>query len=1020
MTTLIFALASAPAAAGAAASTAGPLAGLALGYKFALGAAALAVDSMFIFPALARGDTPEGNKLGDLELAKAQEGYDVNRLFGGTARAGGGTLWQSKIREVEDPERGSKGGSGGSFIRYRYYCDIAIEICRTRRGRPIKGIKHVFANGKPFWGPLAALSHSITAGKLVAENQFFDDNEIDDSSPRRRATETLVLISDEAAGGPDLTKYQTGRNVTIGGFTSSHPISGANLKIAANAAASSTSIQLKCFQVGRLSRNDSIVIQNDTGTYRVMESHDFNGTLSVPETQTVTIRRTDTTTIGLQSSVVTDEVVTPTSGATANNGVFKPFSRGRRDATHSFLSFKSNSEPYDVLSPRFCGKSPISETITISQSDTAFSKTQAGDVRFYYGTRTQLADPTIVEVEGPVVGEANVVAFRNIAYMVIEDFELTDFGNMVPNFQFVAEPDEDDSLVAALTEIVQDAGLSVAEIDLAAIPTTQKFGGAVQRGVQQIRTALQPWMLAYHLTSQQSGGVIKLLPRTGTKLVPLTGKTVAFAPGGSSPRPAHIEEVGDQNVTQLTQLKYINPDNQWQAGMVKADGAVVLSSNVGTLDLEMVLTKDEAQRLVNTLFELGRISARRTATFDLPPRYLSQVSESDRAGLAIFGQDWEFVITRMEEGDNGIIACEGVEEDLEAFVQTATAEGSLGLVVSGGGDTPRTSQAAPTLLPLLLDLPPIIDEHVDQPGFYVGATMGLTGVPWRGFALYESWNPDSDYQKVGEYSARAFSGRVETIPLGWPAVDHRFVDYASTVRVTMEHPDDSLSSVSEDDMLRGRNRFLLGREIVGIATWSLVSTDAFTGIKTYEGRVMLRGIKDTFELMNKHVIGEPLVALDRGIYFVRHAASRIKESRYYKVVPNGGFIAEAEPTLFAPDGETVKPFRPLSITARRNGSNDVIVTWERQSRRSVQLLEQGAPIDQELERYKYRVLQGGLTSEVALRETIVLIAQGAARTFTYTASQQTSDGLTPGDPVHFEFLQMSHLIHDGNATRVTL
>jgi hypothetical protein len=1017
MTTLLFAFASSGAAA---ATPVGPLVGLGTMTKFAIGAAAMAVDSLAIYPALARGDNPEGNKLGDLELAKAQEGYDVNRLFGGTVRDGGGTLWQSKIREVEDPERGTKGGSGASYIRYRYYCDVAIEICRTRRGRPIKGIKHVFANGKPFWGPLASLSSSITAGQIVAENQFFDDNEIDDLTPKRRATETLVLISDEAAGGPDLTKYQTGRNVTIGGFTGAHGISAANLKIAANAAANSTSIQLKCFQVGRLSRNDTIVIQNDTGTYRVMENHDFNGTLSVPDTQTVTLRRTDTASLGLASSVVTDEVVTPTSGATANNGVFKPFSRGRRDATHSFLSFKTMNQQYDTLTPRFAGKSPISETIALSQSDTAFAKTQAGDVRFYYGTRTQLADPTIVEVEGPAVGAANVVAFRNIAYMFIEDLEVTDFLNMVPNFQFVVEPDEDDSLVTALSELVQDAGLSTAEIDLSAIPTTQKFGGAVVRGVQTIRTALQPWMLAYHLTSQQSNGVIKLMPRTSTKLVPLTGKTVAFAPGGKSPRPAHIGEVGDQGVTQYTQLKYINPDNQWQSGMVKADGSVVLSANVATLELEMTMTKDEAQRLVNTIFELGRVSARRTAVFDLSPRYLNKVSESDRGGLAIFGQDWEFVITRFEEGDNGVIACEGIEEDLEAFNQTATAEGTLGMVVSGGGDGPRTSQAAPVVLPMLMDLPPLIDEHVDQPGFYIAGTMALTGVPWRGFALYESWNPDSDYERVGEFATRAFAGRVLAIPLGWPAVDHRVVDYASVVHVEMTNPDDSLSSVSESDMLRGRNRFLLGREIVGIATWTLVSADPFTGIKTYEGSVLLRGIKDTFELMNSHVVGEQFLALDRGVYFVRHAASRIKEPRYYKLVANGGFIADADPELFAPDGETMKPFRPVSIVGKRNGSNDLIVTWERQARRSIQVLEQNVPIDAETERYKYRVLQGGLTSETALREVIIRIDPGDARTFTYTATNQSLDGLTPGDPVHFEFVPMSHLVHDGNATRVTL
>lgn len=74
------------------------------------------------------------------------------------------------------------------------------------------------------------------------------------------------------------------------------------------------------------------------------------------------------------------------------------------------------------------------------------------------------------------------------------------------------------------------------------------------------------------------------------------------------------------------------------------------------------------------------------------------------------------------------------------------------------------------------------------------------------------------------------------------------------------------------------------------------------------------------------------------------------------------------------------------------------------------------PIDAELERYKFRVVKAG----VAVREVIVLISPGSARTWTYTASQQTSDSITPGDPVKLEMMQMSHLVFDGNATTVIL
>ncbi len=54
------------------------------------------------------------------------------------------------------------------------------------------------------------------------------------------------------------------------------------------------------------------------------------------------------------------------------------------------------------------------------------------NVRFYPGSETQLPDPKIEAVEG--AGAAP--AFRGVAYVVIEDLDLSRFGNRVPQFSF--------------------------------------------------------------------------------------------------------------------------------------------------------------------------------------------------------------------------------------------------------------------------------------------------------------------------------------------------------------------------------------------------------------------------------------------------------------------------------------------------------------------------------------------------------------------------------------------------------
>jgi len=55
-----------------------------------------------------------------------------------------------------------------------------------------------------------------------------------------------------------------------------------------------------------------------------------------------------------------------------------------------------------------------------------------GNFRIYKGSETQLPDSLIESFEG----SGSTPAYRGLAYMVIEDFPLADFGNRIPNFTF--------------------------------------------------------------------------------------------------------------------------------------------------------------------------------------------------------------------------------------------------------------------------------------------------------------------------------------------------------------------------------------------------------------------------------------------------------------------------------------------------------------------------------------------------------------------------------------------------------
>lgn len=64
--------------------------------------------------------------------------------------------------------------------------------------------------------------------------------------------------------------------------------------------------------------------------------------------------------------------------------------------------------------------------------------------RVYTGSETQMPDPTLEAIHGA----GNVPAHRGLAYVVFENFQLADYGNRVPNFEFEVVKSGTDSNVA--------------------------------------------------------------------------------------------------------------------------------------------------------------------------------------------------------------------------------------------------------------------------------------------------------------------------------------------------------------------------------------------------------------------------------------------------------------------------------------------------------------------------------------------------------------------------------------------
>jgi hypothetical protein len=124
-----------------------------------------------------------------------------------------------------------------------------------------------------------------------------------------------------------------------------------------------------------------------------------------------------------------------------------------------------NSDKYSQNDKyRFEARSYVSFAIAIAQGEIAklngiwadgiYLDRNKTRFRFYPGNNTQLPD-SIIE---SFMGVGNVPAFRELAYIVFEDFPITDFGNRIPNFTFEIEKQDyssrDNSIRNKLNEIV--------------------------------------------------------------------------------------------------------------------------------------------------------------------------------------------------------------------------------------------------------------------------------------------------------------------------------------------------------------------------------------------------------------------------------------------------------------------------------------------------------------------------------------------------------------------------------------
>lgn len=351
-------------------------------------------------------------------------------------------------------------------------------------------------------------------------------------------------------------------------------------------------------------------------------------------------------------------------------------------------------------------------------------------------------------------------------------------------------------------------------------------------------------------------------------------------------------------------------------------------------------------------------------------------------------------VREVRIGANGIAEFDLVREDISIY-DALGASPILGSDLAGGSPAPPPSEEdeeqsdasrpGSTRL-VLIDGPQLLAEHRD-PGFYAAASGSSSG--WAGAILYRK--DGQDYTEIAQLPNRAIIGWADTA-LGsgevtlFNASGRTFQwDDVNSVDITLIEEVSTLASVSDDDVLSGRNIAAIGQhgawEIVGFGTVEQLD------VRKFRLSHLLRGLKGTEWAVAGHRAGDRFVVLDSSLRRVTHGFDIIGVERTYRAVSIGGVFSSGFDTTFTNQGVSLKPLAPVYIHGTEDDDQNRVIYWWDRSRYDGLAGREGTelpPQDETVMRYEVDILNGAGTTVL---RTITALGEAAA----YTSAQQTTD-----------------------------
>lgn len=651
------------------------------------------------------------------------------------------------------------------------------------------------------------------------------------------------------------------------------------------------------------------------------------------------------------------------------------------------------------------------------QNDEDAPEPEYDSLTVYSGSETQTPNPAMEAYEG--IG--NVPAYRGTCYFVVDNLELANYGNTLPQVRVMVEKLNQDgeppTIMDIVIDLVEEAGLINGD-EFFVKPTlaTMKVAGYAITRPASARQAIEQLQIVHPFDVIESGDKVLFRNRDRLPIGIVNWDDMRAHTYGDTENGNKLERsrTDDPQLPKEIKLTYQDVTRDYSANQVTEPRYGTRSTEVRQHDLQ-IATNPQTMKKAAEVGMSVLVAERNSFVFTLPPKYL-RFDVGDVIMLPTGIDDYQKVrLTQMDLGGNYIIACKAVSHVLSESSIVAHTEENYKALASR--EYPATTKT------FILDIPSL-DDTEQETGVYV--VFSADTANWGGGALYRDVftgsAPSAFGSDIGLDIAGtnwelqltsilgAHSGTVHS-KLGIPVIVGA-LDVESELRVTFWSQAPTFVTQSQEALSTGNeNVFYVGGEIIQAKTVTQLDAQTFV----FSG--LLRGLRGTEYACYNHVVGEDIVHVhDRTTnrWVLKGAAvgasDKDKDIKYRAT--SQGLDVMLEPTVTFPfSAASDKAFGPILANNSRTTTGDITANIIPRTNYDGQwpVFDPQSTVAPE----KYKVSICDIPAYEGAHIVLRTILVDATRVFSYSAAQQVADFGATQEIINIKITQESVDGRDG-------